>query len=227
MHGEPVTIEGTELLARCVQHETDHLDGILFIDRLDRAQRKAAHEGDPRGRVVRRDRAAGQGCRRTPCTAGRSRPPDAARLRRHARGRRPGARRAARLPARGRRRGHPAGRAAPAAAASWSRRRSPQRAAEAGVEVLKPATASRPGASRAGCASWPRTAARWSPTARCCRSALLDIPPHGWVNLHFSLLPAWRGAAPVQHAILHGDDVTGATDVPARGGAGHRPGASA
>jgi peptide deformylase len=42
MHGEPVTIEGTELLARCVQHETDHLDGILFIDRLDRAQRKAA-----------------------------------------------------------------------------------------------------------------------------------------------------------------------------------------
>jgi peptide deformylase len=42
MHGEPVTIEGTELLARCVQHETDHLDGVLFIDRLDREQRKAA-----------------------------------------------------------------------------------------------------------------------------------------------------------------------------------------
>jgi methionyl-tRNA formyltransferase len=39
----------------------------------------------------------------------------------------------------------------------------------------------------------------------------LDIPRHGWVNLHFSLLPAWRGAAPVQAAILHGDDVTGAT----------------
>ena len=39
----------------------------------------------------------------------------------------------------------------------------------------------------------------------------LDIPPHGWVNLHFSLLPAWRGAAPVQHAIWHGDEVTGAT----------------
>jgi peptide deformylase len=42
MHGEPVTIAGTELLARCVQHETDHLDGILFIDRLDRKQRKLA-----------------------------------------------------------------------------------------------------------------------------------------------------------------------------------------
>jgi methionyl-tRNA formyltransferase len=39
----------------------------------------------------------------------------------------------------------------------------------------------------------------------------LDIPRHGWVNLHFSVLPAWRGAAPVQHAIMHGDDITGAT----------------
>ena len=41
--------------------------------------------------------------------------------------------------------------------------------------------------------------------------AALDIPLHGWVNLHFSLLPAWRGAAPVQHALLAGDDMTGAT----------------
>jgi methionyl-tRNA formyltransferase len=39
----------------------------------------------------------------------------------------------------------------------------------------------------------------------------LDVPPLGWVNLHFSLLPAWRGAAPVQHALLAGDEVTGAT----------------
>jgi peptide deformylase len=42
MHGEPVTIEGHELLARAIQHETDHLDGVLFIDRLDRETRKAA-----------------------------------------------------------------------------------------------------------------------------------------------------------------------------------------
>ena len=41
--------------------------------------------------------------------------------------------------------------------------------------------------------------------------AALGIPTHGWVNLHFSLLPEWRGAAPVQHAIWRGDDVTGAT----------------
>lgn len=42
MHGDPVTIEGSELLARALQHETDHLDGILFIDRLDRDRRKEA-----------------------------------------------------------------------------------------------------------------------------------------------------------------------------------------
>ena len=40
---------------------------------------------------------------------------------------------------------------------------------------------------------------------------MLAVPPHGWVNLHFSLLPAWRGAAPVQAAIAAGDTVTGAT----------------
>ncbi len=42
MYGEPVTIEGSDLLARAIQHETDHLDGVLFIDRLDREARKAA-----------------------------------------------------------------------------------------------------------------------------------------------------------------------------------------
>ncbi len=42
MYGEPVTVEGTALLARCIQHETDHLDGVLFIERLDPETRKAA-----------------------------------------------------------------------------------------------------------------------------------------------------------------------------------------
>ncbi len=42
-------------------------------------------------------------------------------------------------------------------------------------------------------------------------AAALAIPVHGWVNLHFSLLPAWRGAAPVQQAILHGDEIAGAS----------------
>ncbi|QCX27302.1 peptide deformylase [Nocardioides jishulii] len=42
MHGEPITVEGSDLLARCIQHETDHLDGVLFIDRLDAEARRAA-----------------------------------------------------------------------------------------------------------------------------------------------------------------------------------------
>ena len=83
-------------------------------------------------------------------------------------------------------------------------------AREAGLEVLTPA---RP--------REPEFLARLREIAPdCCPvtaygallpQAALDIPRHGWVNLHFSLLPAWRGAAPVQHAVLHGDDITGAT----------------
>ncbi|WHT17052.1 peptide deformylase [Crossiella sp. CA-258035] len=42
MHGEPVEVEGSNLLARCIQHETDHLDGVLFVDRLDAETRKLA-----------------------------------------------------------------------------------------------------------------------------------------------------------------------------------------
>ena len=44
MYGDPVVIEGSALLARCIEHETDHVDGILFIDRLDPATRKAANK---------------------------------------------------------------------------------------------------------------------------------------------------------------------------------------
>ena len=42
MYGDPVTVEGHDLLARCVQHEVDHLDGVLFIDRLDAETKRAA-----------------------------------------------------------------------------------------------------------------------------------------------------------------------------------------
>ncbi len=85
-----------------------------------------------------------------------------------------------------------------------------QRAAEAGIEVLRPARPRDPEflerlrAIAPGCC--PVTA-----YGALIPQAALDIPEHGWVNLHFSLLPAWRGAAPVQHALLHGDDITGAT----------------
>jgi methionyl-tRNA formyltransferase len=82
-------------------------------------------------------------------------------------------------------------------------------AADSGVDVLKPA---RP--------REPEFLARLAEIAPDCApvvaygglipKAALEIPKHGWVNLHFSLLPAWRGAAPVQHAIMAGDDITGA-----------------
>jgi methionyl-tRNA formyltransferase len=85
-----------------------------------------------------------------------------------------------------------------------------QRAEAAGIEVLKPAK--------------PRDEdflARLREIAPdCCPvvaygallpKVALDVPARGWVNLHFSLLPAWRGAAPVQHAVMAGDEVTGAS----------------
>jgi methionyl-tRNA formyltransferase len=81
---------------------------------------------------------------------------------------------------------------------------------ELGVEALKPVRPSEP--------SFLDRLRALAPD--CCPvvaygalipQAALDIPAHGWVNLHFSVLPAWRGAAPVQHAVLRGDDITGAT----------------
>jgi methionyl-tRNA formyltransferase len=85
-----------------------------------------------------------------------------------------------------------------------------RRAAEAGIETLKTARASDPALRERLAELAPDCAPVVAYGALVPRS-LLDLPRHGWVNLHFSLLPAWRGAAPVQHAILHGDDVTGAT----------------
>ena len=85
-----------------------------------------------------------------------------------------------------------------------------RRAAAAGLEVLTPARARDPeflGRLREiGPDCCPMVA-----YGALIPQAALDVPDHGWVNLHFSVLPAWRGAAPVQHAILHGDDVTGAS----------------
>jgi methionyl-tRNA formyltransferase len=83
-------------------------------------------------------------------------------------------------------------------------------AASAGLEVLKPVSPREPifqdrlRALAPDCC--PVTA-----YGALIPKAALEIPAHGWVNLHFSLLPAWRGAAPVPHAIWHGDDITGAT----------------
>jgi methionyl-tRNA formyltransferase len=85
-----------------------------------------------------------------------------------------------------------------------------RRAEQAGLEILRPARARDP--------EFLERLRELAPD--CCPvvaygallpQSALDIPRKGWVNLHFSLLPAWRGAAPVQHAILHGDEFTGAS----------------
>src|SRR6202050_3169607 len=85
-----------------------------------------------------------------------------------------------------------------------------ERAAAAGMEVLRPARPSDPGFQERLREIGPDCCPVTAYGALLPQSAL-DIPPEGWVNLHFSVLPAWRGAAPGQPAILHGDDVTGAS----------------
>ena len=84
------------------------------------------------------------------------------------------------------------------------------RALEAGLEVLTPQRP-RDEEFQARLADLAVDAAPVVAYGALIPPALLDVPVHGWVNLHFSVLPAWRGAAPVQHAIIAGDEVTGAT----------------
>ena len=83
-------------------------------------------------------------------------------------------------------------------------------AAELGVPVLTPDHPRDPAFQESLRALAPEACPVVAYGALLPQSAL-DIPAHGWVNLHFSLLPAWRGAAPVQRSIWAGDDVTGAT----------------
>ncbi|WP_405522042.1 methionyl-tRNA formyltransferase [Streptomyces canus] len=85
-----------------------------------------------------------------------------------------------------------------------------ERAEEAGIEVLKPVKPRDPEFLERLREIAPDCCPVVAYGALLPRVAL-DIPAHGWVNLHFSLLPAWRGAAPVQHSIMAGDEITGAS----------------
>jgi methionyl-tRNA formyltransferase len=85
-----------------------------------------------------------------------------------------------------------------------------ERARQAGIEVLQPDRPSEPGFQNRLREIAPDCCPVTAYGALIPREAL-RIPRLGWVNLHFSVLPAWRGAAPVQHAILHGDEIVGAT----------------
>lgn len=85
-----------------------------------------------------------------------------------------------------------------------------QRAEQLGVPVLKPEHPRDP--------DFQATLRELAPDAcpvvaygALLPQSALDLVPHGWINLHFSVLPAWRGAAPVQHAVWAGDELTGAT----------------
>jgi methionyl-tRNA formyltransferase len=83
-------------------------------------------------------------------------------------------------------------------------------AGEAGIPILRPERPRDPGFLEELAALVPDCAPVVAYGALLPKAAL-DIPRHGWVNLHFSLLPAYRGAAPVQRAVLAGEDVTGAS----------------
>jgi methionyl-tRNA formyltransferase len=85
-----------------------------------------------------------------------------------------------------------------------------ERALEAGIEVLTPRSPRDP-EFQARLAELAVDAAPVVAYGALLPAEVLDVPRYGWVNLHFSVLPAWRGAAPVQHALIAGDEVTGAT----------------
>jgi len=85
-----------------------------------------------------------------------------------------------------------------------------QLACERGIELLQPASA-KDSSLLARMAELAPDCAPVVAYGGLIPPALLAVPRLGWVNVHFSLLPAWRGAAPVQQAIRHGDDITGVT----------------
>ena len=197
------------MLARAIQHETDHLDGIIFVDRLDREARKRGDEVHPRVGVVRRAAPAGEALPArhqrprdlTGCASSSPAPP--------------------RSPYPHWRRSPPAGTSSsawspgPTRPAGRGRRlvASPValRAEELGVPVLKPDHPRDPDFQDGAAGAAARTAARWSPTARCCRSRPSTSPSTAGSTCTSRCCPSWRGAAPVQHAIWAGDEVTGAT----------------
>ena len=198
------SIEGDELLGRLIQHEIDHLDGVLLLDRLepDARKRGAARAARPR----------------------RARAPTATAVRRRRLGRD-----AARTPVRLVFFGTPAD-AVPRCArsstpATRSRSSSPSPTGAAGRGgATEPEPGEGRGARSSGCrcarpsararsidevARERRRARRRRRVRPAPARALLDALPLGFVNVHFSLLPRWRGAAPVERAILAGDAETG------------------
>ena len=182
--GEPILIEASGLEARVIQHEMDHLDGVLILDRTSRDQRKEAMRTlarAPRGRLRHR-LPRHLGLRRR-----RPRAP-----RRHATtARRSSSRAPTAPPGRGRKLTPP-----PVADA----------ARELGLELVQPESVNDAEARE-------RVAARGADVVVVCAFGALIKEPlltdFELLNVHPSLLPRWRGAAPVERAIMAGDEETG------------------
>ena len=198
LDGEVHEREFGERWAVCAQHEIDHLDGRLFIDYLERGEADDDHLADEEA-----EEGEGAGLSAAPVRAmrldlhGNAR---TSRCRRSMRWSRPGTRSPASTPSR---RG-PAG-----AGSGRGRARSQARAAALGLEVRAPASLKRPGGGR-------RRSRRSAPRSAVVAAyglilpqAVLDAPARGCLNIHASLLPRWRGAAPIQRAIMAGDAETG------------------
>ena len=204
LDGNEIVLEGDDLLARMIQHEIDHLDGVLLLDRVEPDVRREAlkemrtHDFPMRQVPARGVPAATAASRPAPACASSSSAPLTTRCpplhalhaaghdialvvtqpdRRRGRGSEP-----TREPGEGRRAGARPARAHAGTLAARCSTTSPSPAPTLGVVVA---------------------------FGQLLPEALLDAVPHGFVNVHFSLLPRWRGAAPVERAMLANDPETG------------------
>ena len=201
LDGNEVVVEGDELLGRVFLHEIDHLDGVLMLDRLDARPSASTRCASCASRAWACRRPAAAGTRSD--GAGRRPRVDAPRLSRHSRATR--FRRCARSspPATTSRSSsrNPTG----AVRAARARDPSPVKraATELGLPVRTPGEGAR-GRRRRRARAAPKLGVVVA-FGQLLPVALLEALPLGFVNLHFSLLPRWRGAAPVERAMLAGD----------------------
>lgn len=179
--GQRVWIDAAGLLARVFQHEIDHLDGILFIDRAMRVwdvppetALRIVFMGTPEFAAVILGRLVDHGCHVVAAVTQPDRPKG---------------------------RGHEV-------------RPSPVKeyALQHGIKVLEPVDLRDAGFLETLAGLKPDVIVT-AAYGRIIPKAILDLPPLGCLNVHPSLLPAYRGAAPIHHALLNGDAVTGVTII--------------
>ncbi len=208
LNGETQEIDADGLLATCVQHEIDHLNGVLFIDHISKLKRDRVMtqvhqarqaEGTRRGLSPGALRLIACRIREFSCASSSWARPTSP-CRRWPRSSAAGTRWW--RPIRARRR-LPGG-----AGWSWCPRRCTARPRSSACPCSPPRPCARKRRPRPS-PPMRRTSRWWSPMAASCRRSILDAPKLGCLNLHASLLPRWRGAAPIQRAIMAGDAESG------------------